>query len=85
MAIEEDEVLLTVAQVAKWLSLHEASVRKLLTEGRLVGLQPVQREWRISREDVIAFIEQGKQRSVGRPKKQVAEKVSAENASIQEK
>ena len=82
---EEQEPFLTVAQVARWLNIHEETVRRLLADGRLTGFQPGERTWRIAREDVNAFIEQGKKRSVGRPTKQAAEKVSAENANNQEK
>jgi excisionase family DNA binding protein len=80
MAIEEDEALLTVAQVARWLNMHEETVRRLLAEGRLTGFQPGQRTWRISRGDVEGFIEAGKKRAVGRPKKE-----SPDNAESKEK
>ena len=54
--------LLTVAQVAEQLQLHERTVTSWLRQGYLRGFK-LGKEWRVSREDLRSFIE----RSVNRP------------------
>ncbi len=54
--------LLTAAQVAEQLQLHERTVTSWLRQGYLRGFK-LGKEWRVSREDLRSFIE----RSVNRP------------------
>ena len=52
------ERLLTVEQVADWLQVNEQTIRRWLREGELTGVPFGGRTgWRISEEDVRAFLE----------------------------
>jgi excisionase family DNA binding protein len=56
-----DRELLTVQQVAEYLQLNPATVRKWLREGRLAGIHfGGVAGWRIRREDLQRFIDQQK-------------------------
>jgi excisionase family DNA binding protein len=49
--------MLTIAEVAKYLKLHELTVRRLAREGELPAFK-VGRQWRIKRELLESWIEQ---------------------------
>ena len=54
---EELPDMLTIAEVAKYLKLHELTVRRLAREGELPAFK-VGRQWRIKRELLEAWIEE---------------------------
>lgn len=49
--------MLTIAEVAKYLKLHELTVRRLAREGELPAFK-VGRQWRIKRDLLESWIEQ---------------------------
>jgi excisionase family DNA binding protein len=52
---------LTVAEVAERLRVYPGTVKRLLREGKLVGVQLGDRAgWRIAEEDLAAFLESQK-------------------------
>jgi len=54
---EEMPDMLTIAEVAKYLKLHELTVRRLAREGELPAFK-VGRQWRIKRDLLEAWIEE---------------------------
>ena len=48
-SIEDMPVMLTIAEVAEYLKLHELTVRRLAREGELPAFK-VGRQWRIKRD-----------------------------------
>lgn len=47
----------TLDQVAKYLQVHVATVRKLIHEGKLIGFR-VKRHYRVRRESLEAYVEE---------------------------
>ena len=56
--------LLTAAQVAEHLQLHERTVTAWLRQGYLRGFK-LGKEWRVSPEDLRSFIEKSANRATG--------------------
>lgn len=56
--------LLTINQVAEYLGVHRDTVSSLIRSGRLPALQLGGRKagWRISKDDLLAFVSEGKSR-----------------------
>ena len=54
---EEMSDMMTIAEVAKYLKLHELTVRRLAREGELPAFK-VGRQWRIKRDLLEAWIEE---------------------------
>ncbi|MGI6102303.1 MAG: helix-turn-helix domain-containing protein [Bacillota bacterium] len=52
------EELLTVQEVAEYLRVSDLTVRRMLKDGRLQGVN-IGREWRIPKGELEAFIKQG--------------------------
>ena len=55
--LEEMPDMLTIAEVATYLKLHELTVRRLAREGELPAFK-VGRQWRIKRELLESWIEE---------------------------
>jgi len=56
--------MLTIAEVAKYLKLHELTVRRLAREGELPAFK-VGRQWRIKRDLLESWIEQRSGKGTG--------------------
>jgi excisionase family DNA binding protein len=56
--------MLTIAEVAKYLKLHELTVRRLAREGELPAFK-VGRQWRIKRDLLENWIEQRSGKGTG--------------------
>ena len=54
---EEMSDMMTIAEVAKYLKLHELTVRRLAREGELPAFK-VGRQWRVKRELLETWIEE---------------------------
>ncbi len=54
---DEQSDVLTIAEVAKYLKLHELTVRRLAREGELPAFK-VGRQWRIKRDLLESWIEE---------------------------
>jgi excisionase family DNA binding protein len=54
---EDKSDMMTIAEVARYLKLHELTVRRLAREGELPAFK-VGRQWRVKRELLEAWIEQ---------------------------
>jgi excisionase family DNA binding protein len=52
----ENEVL-SLDEAAVWLKVDAVTVRRLLREGRLPGRKTDARQWRISADDLKAYVE----------------------------
>lgn len=61
LADRTDERPLTVAEAADYLQLSEETIRRMLREGRLRGVQPAGRRggWRVSRAELERFLATG--------------------------
>jgi excisionase family DNA binding protein len=55
---EENEIM-TIAQVAKYLQISEVTTYRLVQEGKIQAFK-VGRGWRVKREDLKGFIEKQK-------------------------
>ena len=56
-SIEDMPVMLTIAEVAEYLKLHELTVRRLAREGELPAFK-VGRQWRIKRDLLESWIKE---------------------------
>ena len=56
--------MLTIAEVAKYLKLHELTVRRLAREGELPAFK-VGRQWRIKRDLLESWIEERSGKGTG--------------------
>ena len=56
--------MLTIAEVARYLKLHELTVRRLAREGELPAFK-VGRQWRIKRDLLESWIEQRSGKGTG--------------------
>ena len=52
-----DEEYLNPEEVAKKLRIHERTVRRLLTEGKLPGIRIGARKWRVSADALKVYME----------------------------
>ncbi len=57
--MSEDNEIMTIGQVAKYLQISEITTYRLVQEGRIPAFK-VGRSWRIKREDLNEFIEKQK-------------------------
>jgi len=57
--VSEDNEIMTIGQVAKYLQISEITTYRLVQEGRIPAFK-VGRSWRIKREDLNEFIEKQK-------------------------
>ena len=55
--LEDMPVMLTIAEVAEYLKLHELTVRRLAREGELPAFK-VGRQWRIKRDLLESWIKE---------------------------
>lgn len=53
--VEENEIM-TISQVAKYLQISEVTTYRLVQEGKIPAFK-VGRSWRVKREDLNEFIE----------------------------
>ena len=56
ISVVENEVL-SLDEAAVWLKVDAVTVRRLLREGRLPGRKTDARQWRISADDLKAYVE----------------------------
>jgi excisionase family DNA binding protein len=56
--------IMTIEQVARYLSLHELTVRRLAREGEIPAFK-VGRQWRVKRELLDSWIEREAYRNLG--------------------
>jgi excisionase family DNA binding protein len=59
--MQEDQ-LLTVKEAAKFLSVHESTVRRLVDSGELAKVMIGKREYRIRRGELIRFVQENESR-----------------------
>ena len=52
-----DDELLTIAQTAKYLKLSEKTIRRLISESRLIASKVGNRTWRIKASDIENYIQ----------------------------
>ena len=64
MAKEEYPPIMTIAEVAEYLGLHELTVRRLAREGAIPALK-LGRQWRVKRDLLEAWIETRSMDNVG--------------------
>ncbi len=57
--MSEDNEIMTISQVAKYLQISEITTYRLVQEGKIPAFK-VGRSWRIKREDLNEFIEKQK-------------------------
>jgi len=57
--VSEDNEIMTISQVAKYLQISEITTYRLVQEGKIPAFK-VGRSWRIKREDINEFIEKQK-------------------------
>ncbi len=57
--MSEDNEIMTISQVAKYLQISEITTYRLVQEGKIPAFK-VGRSWRIKREDINEFIEKQK-------------------------
>lgn len=74
MANEDHPPIMTIAEVAQYLGLHELTVRRLAREGAIPALK-LGRQWRVKRDLLEAWIETRSMDNVGN---------SSEKASLSE-
>ena len=54
-----NEAFLTISEVARLVRLSEKSVYKLAQAGRLPGAAKVGNQWRVNREELLAWLKAG--------------------------
>lgn len=59
MPVSDDNEIMTITQVAKYLQISEITTYRLVQEGRIPAFK-VGRGWRVKREDLKEFIEKQK-------------------------
>ena len=64
MEEEKLSLVMTIDQVAEYLSLHPLTVRRLAREGEIPAFK-VGRQWRVKRQLLDQWIEQNSMRNVG--------------------
>jgi len=64
MAKEDYPPIMTIAEVAQYLGLHELTVRRLAREGAIPALK-LGRQWRVKRDLLEAWIETRSMDNVG--------------------
>ncbi|MBL7198583.1 MAG: helix-turn-helix domain-containing protein [Anaerolineae bacterium] len=58
--------IMTISQVARYLGLHELTVRRLAREGAIPALK-LGRQWRVKRDLLEEWIEKRSMRNLGKP------------------
>lgn len=61
---EEGDEIMTIQEVARYLSLHELTVRRLAREGELPAFK-IGRQWRVKRNILDRWIERETMRNIG--------------------
>ncbi len=72
MEKEELPPIMTIAEVAKYLGLHELTVRRLAREGEIPALK-LGRQWRVKRDLLEKWIEKRSLSNVGEEEEQTSE------------
>ncbi len=78
MEKEELPPIMTIAEVAKYLGLHELTVRRLAREGELPALK-LGRQWRVKRDLLEKWIEKRSLSNVGEVVEEETPDSTAEN------
>jgi excisionase family DNA binding protein len=77
MGREDLSPIMTIAEVAAYLGLHELTVRRLAREGAIPALK-LGRQWRVKRDLLEKWIERRSLRNLGK----VAKEPSAEGSPV---
>ena len=62
--LEEGDEIMTIQEVARYLSLHELTVRRLAREGEVPAFK-IGRQWRVKKEILNRWIERQTMRNIG--------------------